>query len=631
MKKGLLAGLVVAAIAAGAGGYYYASHNKAAGEGALAYVPADTLLFAGGLEPMPWSAMAAFRDQFNFGMQPEQVNTLIEEMLKTDPQNPDAAPAGARLAVSLYAEYVNAVLSKSFKPQMLGLSDAVDSAFYTVGALPVVRVALADQAAFDAFLAKAEERVKVKAEEAKLKDFTYKRYPLITDGEQPVYLAIGKRDGFLIVTLDVGSLIPAEEGLDVAFGLTKPTQSLAAAGTLQTLVKEQGLKPFSIGFLNHEGLIRTLTRADSPIAKLLDKVSHGEATKELSAFRTAECQADIEGMAALWPRSVFGYTELDTSGSPLRANSLFKIVSTDGKTMEQLQKLRGFLPQYSGENSKFSYQLGLNMDELTPVLTNLWSRAIQAKFSCAPLVAAQAQLKETNPALLGAMTGMIQGVQGVGIDVQDLKLGKALAEGEMPSIEALSFVATLSSKQPQQLWGMLAMMQPEFASLKLPEDGQSIDLPLPLPVTLPSPIKLGLYGNHIAVFSGEQGKTQAESLAKQELKPNGLLHFGLDYGLLADALEVVMNDEMAKLEAAADAAAEEAVAAAAGTEEPQTDEYGLPMPTAAERKEQAEKQVAELKSAQAMLLGLRGAHISSGMDFTTSGIEMRADMQLPKK
>ena len=636
MKKGLLAGLVVAAAAVGAGGYYFASHQKGAEAGSLAYVPADTLLFAGGLEPMPWAAMTAFRDQFNFGMKPDQVNALIDEMIKADPESPDAAPAGARLAVSLYAEYMNAVLSKEFKPQMLGLGETVDSAFYTVGALPVIRVALADKAAFDAFLAKAEERVKVKGEEVKLKEFSYKRYPLISDAEQPVYLAIGERDGFVVVTLDTGNLIPSAEGLEVAFGLTKPAQSLATAGTLQALVKEQGLKPFSLGYLNHEALIRTLTRADSPVAKLLDKVSHGEATKSMAAFRTPECQTDIEGMAALWPRSVFGYTELDTSGSPLRADSLFKIVSTDKQTMEQLQKLRGFLPQYSTEQSKLSYQLGLNMDELTPVLTNLWTRAIQAKFQCAPLVAAQDQLKQTNPALLGAMTGMIQGVQGVGIDVQDLKLGKAAAEGQLPSIDALSFVATLSSKQPQQLWGMLAMMQPEFASLKLPESGQSIDLPLPLPVTLPSPIKLGLYGNHIAVFSGDQGKALAESLAKQELKPNGFVHFGLDYGLLADAMDMALKEEMTKLEAAADAAAEEAVAAAANNsagadEAAPADEFGMPQPSAAERKAQAEKQVAELKSVQQMMQGLRGAHISSDMDFVTSGIDMRASMLIPKK
>ena len=155
-------------------------------------------------------------------------------------------------------------------------------------------------------------------------------------------------------------------------------------------------------------------------------------------------------------------------------------------------------------------------------------------------------------------------------------------------------------------------------------------------MTLPSPIKLGLYGNHIAVFSGDQGKALAESLAKQELKPNGFVHFGLDYGLLADAMDMALKEEMTKLEAAADAAAEEAVAAAANNsagadEAAPADEFGMPQPSAAERKAQAEKQVAELKSVQQMMQGLRGAHISSDMDFVTSGIDMRASMLIPKK
>ena len=60
----------------------------------------------------------------------------------------------------------------------------------------------------------------------------------------------------------------------------------------------------------------SLTRADSPLAKLLDKVSEGEVTQNLAPFRSAACQSEIEGMAALWPRTVFGYTELDSSSSP---------------------------------------------------------------------------------------------------------------------------------------------------------------------------------------------------------------------------------------------------------------------------------------------------------------------------
>ncbi|MBP8039819.1 MAG: hypothetical protein KAY67_04670 [Aeromonadaceae bacterium] len=632
MNKGVIAGLVAAALVGG--GAYYVTQGKlggASGAQSLDYVPADTLVFAGGLEPMSWGDLAAFRDGFSVGSNPAEMQTFVNDLVKSETESGEKAPDGVRLMLSLYADYLAAVMDKNFKPETLGLSDKIDSALYTVGALPVIRIKLADEAAFDAFLAKAESRFQLKAAEGKLDSFSYKRYSLIDDAKQPVYLAIGKRDGFVVFTLDAGDLIPANEGLSIAFGLTKPAQPLKASGVLDAMVKEYGFKPFSLGYLNHEALIRILTRADNPVAKLLDKVSNGESATEFAPLRTAACQSEIEGMAALWPKTVFGYTKLESSGSPIQISSLLKVVSTDAAAMEQLQKLRGFLPDLSAGHSKFSYQMGLNMDELTPVLTNLWSRATQAKFTCEPLVAAQAELKQVNPSMLGAMTGMVQGVQGFGFDLQALSLKPAAEGTEMPEIADLSFMATISSKQPQQLWSMLAMMQPELAAMQLPADGQSVELPLPLPVELPGKIKLGLFGKHIVLFSGDKAEALTGDLAKQELKPNGLFHLGLDYGLLADAVDLLLQDKLAKLTALtaeAEAEAQDGANESAATDDAYADFMPL---SAADRKERAAAEVEELKAGQTMLNALRGVRLSSGMDFTATGVDVSADMELPTK
>ena len=51
----------------------------------------------------------------------------------------------------------------------------------------------------------------------------------------------------------------------------------------------------------------------TPSHKSLIKIStEGESTKNLAEYRTPECQKDIEDIAALWPKEVFGYTNLDT-------------------------------------------------------------------------------------------------------------------------------------------------------------------------------------------------------------------------------------------------------------------------------------------------------------------------------
>ena len=624
MKKGVIATLVAAVI--GGGAYYALQHKGASQASSLSYVPADTLVFAGGLEPMSWSQLAAFRDSFAFSGSPESTRKVIEELLKSEAEGKSQTPPGMQLLISLYADYLAAVTAKDFSPAVLGLGEQIDSAFYTVGALPVLRLKLQDEAAFDTFLAKAASRFKLQPQTGTVDGFNYQRYALNQDEKQPVFLAIGKRDGFLVITLDLGTLAAGKQEMALAFGLSKPTQSLASSGVLEGMMKENGLLPFSLGYLNHEGLMKTLTRADSPLAILLDKVSEGKSTASLTAYRTPACQSEIEGMAALWPRSVFGYTEFDGSGSPIRANSLFKMVSTDKATMDQLQKLRGFLPDFSAAPSQFSYQLGFNMDELTPVATSLWSRATQAKFSCEPLVEVQATLRELNPGLLGAMTGMMQGVQGASINLQELSLKPAVSGSDMPVIEKLSFIATFSGKQPQQMWSMLAMTQPQLAATPLPADGQSIELPLPLPVTLPGKVKLGVFGNHIALFTGDKAEALTTSLGKQELKANGFVHMGIDYTLVADALGLALQQKEAELkQQLADAAAAPADEQPAATEEGMT-----PEPTPAERKAQVEKELTEIKSTGEMMSHLRGMRIDSDVDFTATGIDMKANMALPK-
>lgn len=624
MKKGVIATLVAAVI--GGGAYYALQYKGASQASSLSYVPADTLVFAGGLEPMSWSQLAAFRDSFAFSGSPESTRKVIEELLKSEAEGKSQTPPGMQLLISLYADYLAAVTAKDFSPAVLGLGEQIDSAFYTVGALPVLRLKLQDEAAFDTFLAKAASRFKLQPQTGTVDGFNYQRYALNQDEKQPVFLAIGKRDGFLVITLDLGTLAAGKQEMALAFGLSKPTQSLASSGVLEGMMKENGLLSFSLGYLNHEGLVKTLTRADSPLAILLDKVSEGKSTASLTAYRTPACQSEIEGMAALWPRSVFGYTEFDGSGSPIRANSLFKMVSTDKATMDQLQKLRGFLPDFSAAPSQFSYQLGFNMDELTPVVTSLWSRATQAKFSCEPLVEVQARLRELNPGLLGAMTGMMQGVQGASINLQELSLKPAVSGSDMPVIEKLSFIATFSGKQPQQMWSMLAMTQPQLAATPLPADGQSIELPLPLPVTLPGKVKLGVFGNHIALFTGDKAEALTTSLGKQELKANGFVHMGIDYTLVADALGLALQQKEAELkQQLADAAAAPADEQPAPTEEGMT-----PEPTPAERKAQVEKELAEIKSTGEMMNHLRGMRIDSDVDFTATGIDMKANMALPK-
>lgn len=619
MKNGILYAAIAAALGAGA---YYAIQQQNAGNtaGTLNYVPADTLVFMGDLEPASWKEtisplQARFSQLFTGGTSTSVQE--IERLQKEIDAKPDEWNDGLRVLFGLYAEYVTMLTKGTINPQDLGFSDKLDAAFYTVGALPVLRFKLENEANFDKLIAAAETRTKAKADTAKLKEFSYKRYFFNKD-KHPVAFAIGKKDGFAILTLDLGDMVPADD-LAIAFGITKPAKSLKQAATLEQLVQSYGFRKNSLGFINNELLIKTLTRADSPLAKLLDKISEGESNKSLAEYRTPECQKDIESIASLWPREIFGYTNLDTKGDPIRFDSTFKVESKDAATMASLQKLRGFIPDYGKEDkSLFKAAIGLNVDELAPVTTELWNRATQAQFTCTSLKDIQNSLKMTNPSMLAMGTAMVQGLQGASLDLQELKLKNNATD--MPAVEKLSFVASVSSKQPQQLWGMLSMASPELAAqVKLPADGQSVDLPVPPVMQLPGKIKLGLYGQHITVFTGDQGAKFAASLAKQPLTANGFYQLGLDYGLLADMAQFGRN----QLEQANKANATDALATASGA----AVTSAAPATSAAtETNEQK-----EMKQVVTMLDEMRGVRLLTSMDFEKDGLAVKGSMELPQK
>lgn len=619
MKHGIL--YIAIAAALGAGAYYAVQQQDADTAGTLTYVPADTMVFMGDLEPASWketvSPLQARFSQLFAGGATTSVHE-IEQLQNEINANPNDWNDGLRVIIGLYAEYVTMLTKGTINPQDLGLADKSDAAFYTVGALPVLRFKLENEANFDKLIVAAETRTKAKADTAKLKEFSYKRYFFKKD-KHPVAFAIAKKDGYAILTLDLGDLVPADD-LSIAFGITKPIKSLKEAATLDQLASTYGFKKNSLGFINNELLVKALTRADSPLAKLLDKVSEGESNKSLAEYRTPECQKDIENIASLWPREVFGYTTLDTKSDPIRFDSTFKIESKDVATMASLQKLRGFIPDYGTEDkSLFKAAIGLNVDELAPVTTELWNRATQAPLTCTALKDIQNSLKMTNPSMLAMGTAMVQGLQGFSFNLQDLKLKDTSTE--MPAVDKFSFVASVSSKQPQQLWGMLSMASPELAAqIQLPADGQSVDLPIPPIVELPGKIKLGLYGQHITVFTGDQGAKFASSLAKQPLASNGFYQLGLDYGLLADMAKFAQKQIGASVVPAADEMPTETDANA--TSAAVTTSAATPTETNEQK---------EMKQVVSMLDEMRGMRLLTSMDFEKDGLAIKGDMTLPQK
>ena len=236
MKNGIIfAGL---AIAIGAGGYYVYQQKTNADAGSAAYVPADTLFFVGDLEPASWKeSITPLQSRFTQFFANSNTSSLheIEKLEKEIEKKPEEWNDGYRIIFGLYAEYVSLFTKGNLTPNDLGIADKLDAAFYTVGALPVLRIKLGNDVNFDKFITAAELRTKAKSETATINDLNYKKYVISKDAKHPLALVLAKKDGYAIFTLDFGNQIPAED-FSVALGLMKPTQNLIQANTLQNLV-----------------------------------------------------------------------------------------------------------------------------------------------------------------------------------------------------------------------------------------------------------------------------------------------------------------------------------------------------------------------------------------------------------
>jgi hypothetical protein len=154
------------------------------------------------------------------------------------------------------------------------------------------------------------------------------------------------------------------------------------------------------------------------------------------------------------------------------------------------------------------------MAGLAPAATSLWETFTTAKFSCNELIQAQKEVGQFSPMMLGMVTGMAQGLKGLGLSVFDVKVS---AEAVQPvELDAALSVETTNPA------GLLSLMQlvPELAGLKIPVDGTEVPLALTLPFELG--LKAAVKGDHVVVYAGEQGHATMRALATEKLTANGV-------------------------------------------------------------------------------------------------------------
>ncbi|WP_413699756.1 hypothetical protein ACLKMH_20595 [Psychromonas sp. KJ10-10] len=170
--------------------------------------------------------------------------------------------------------------------------------------------------------------------------------------------------------------------------------------------------------------------------------------------------------------------------------------------------LRGFIPNYINDlkNNVLAIALGLDINQLSTSLNNIWSDLQTPNYQCQPLANIQSSIKQSSNsiAMLGMSASMANGVKGLSFALLDYTMAN---KNNVPELESLDALLTLSADNPALLFNTVKMFLPELQQLTLTADGDTIELSpiLPMAKQLNIAPKLAIKGKHLVIYNGELG------------------------------------------------------------------------------------------------------------------------------
>jgi len=541
----------------------------------FSYIPADTVFFFGGLSTTSFQEAVKFMNAGGDWMQQAAWSNRLSDEDKM------SMPPAARMINALMNQYLEVLKEPETAGSKLGIGDQVDAVSYAVGFIPVLRIKLADAAAFNKYIDGIESQEKLTATKSVIGDVNLRAYSLDAPGDNnksETNLIIGANNQYAVFSL--ATKVEDDETRKMIVGASKPATALDAKAVLEPIKTKYGYHPAYIGYLNHKEIMRGITgEGNGEFGKMLDSVinmanqangstNSGTAAapgqdseqqsmdssaseKPLQAIRTEACRKEMMAMADSWPQTVFGYTKLDVDSRPtnIEANMIFE--GTDSAFMQNMQTIRGYIPKLlldASQRPAFGIGIGINIDALSPFVAKATQDFISKDYKCEFLDQTKQSMAQSNPAMaLGMMSGMVSGVHGVSVTVLDIDGALDVSQpGSIPQVNKIDAIITISTSNPQQLLMMAGNFQPGMPPLQLPPDGTPIDLPVPLPIPALAQAKLALKGNHIVAYVGEKAAKIADSLATQKLEPTGLFAFNVDFGKY---MALIANAAKAGLEA----------------------------------------------------------------------------------
>ncbi|WOT05799.1 hypothetical protein [Shewanella youngdeokensis] len=515
--------LVAAAFfAAGAGGYWYlqqGTETVSVSHAVMDYIPADTPLFYGQLQPFP---IKPYINSLSDAYKQSAVNSQRQAEETDEPL--------VQFIISLTDAYLAAMKDGDTFTQTFGLADNIRSYFYTLGVMPVFKLEVANADAIWALLDKAEADSNFTHVASQYEGVNYRSYPLMDASEdEQINLVLAVHEGILTLTLTSSFSDPAL--LATALAITPVEESLVDAKIIDDIISQHGFTDDGISYINHQEIVTALTSTDgNQLARQLSKLFAMAEQDPFAELRSPTCQQELSAIAANWPRTVAGYDHVDISNAASSLSYRVVFESKNHVMLDAYQQLRGFIPSYVQDidNSVFNFGLGIDVAQMAPALQTVWDDMLTPEYQCGPLQVIQQQIGSQNPLMLGMLTSMAQGVKGVGVSVIDYEINDDI---DAPEIKSLDALFSLSADDPAMLFNMLKPLIPELASIQLPTDGTAVVLNdvLPIASQMKLTAKLAVKGQHLVLYYGDKGEVAVNALGAEALSRNGLIAMSVDY------------------------------------------------------------------------------------------------------
>ncbi|ABM04499.1 conserved hypothetical protein [Psychromonas ingrahamii 37] len=523
--------LIVTAIAAAGAAAYFANQQLQTSPQAynvLDYVPADTPLLSAQLKPFPLKDYLNSSPQLNTAKDQETLQNIAVE---GDPQS--------KFFLSIAKSYQTSLPDTEMFLNTFGLADNIRAYFYMLGALPVLKIEVENTQAIWDLLDKAEQESGYSHRTGKRQETEYRAYRLNDSSEaQTTDLIISQNNGLLTITLN--SSLNKETLLSSALGLLKAENPITESGILEEIASKYNFTDQNIAFINHQEIIKGLTSVNAnQLARHLSLLfAQQDQENPLSAFRTAECQAELTTVANNWPRTVFGYTDLSVTGTQSTMDLSTVIESKNQTILTALQSLRGYIPQYTQniKDNAFALGFGVDINQLSSATASILTDLKTPNYQCAPLQEIQDTLQQQGQnysMMLGMAGGMANGLKGFSVAVLDYSISKQ--EGT-PSLESLDALLSYSADNPLALFNSLKMFSPDLQRLQPPADGSAVDLSEFIPKGLNISPKMAIKGQNLVIYNGEKSEQQADLMSSEALTKNGLFTFSFDLTRMFDPI-----------------------------------------------------------------------------------------------